>query len=364
MSTAPDKIVPHNLEAEEALLGSILIDPDVIIDVGTMLKPEDFYVQRHRWIYEATLHLHDQRHPVDFLTVVDELERKKRLHDVGGDAYITSLINVVPSAVHAFQYAEIVQRTATLRNLIKAAGEIARRAYDDSQDVRDVVDGAEALIFAISERHLARDLTPIDQIMREVMDELDNLQKRRGEIMGVPTGFTDLDKLLGGLQRSDLIIVAARPGMGKTSLALTMALNAAKFHKRNAAIFSLEMSNEQLVQRLLSQEARVNSQNLRLGKLHEGDWDRLAIAAGSLSECSIYIDDSAALTPFELRTKARRLYAKQPIDILIVDYMQLMTGGGDRKIASRRSASYPALSSSWPESLRYRWSLSPSSAGR
>ena len=327
MSAPPDKNIPSNIEAEEALLGSILIDPDVIVQVATVVQPKDFYVQRHGWIYDAMRYLHDQRQPVDFLTVTDELERRSQLSDVGGAAYISSLVNVVPSSVHAHQYAQIVQRTSTLRQLIHAAGEIARKAYDESQEVDAVVNESEELIFAISEGRLERDLVGINKIMRAVMDELDDLHKRKGEVLGVPMGFRDLDKMLGGLRDNDLIIIAARPGMGKTSLALTMALNAAKYHQKCVAIFSLEMSNEQLVQRLLSQETRINSQRLRLGQIREEEWGRLAEASAMLSETAIYIDDSAAITPFELRTKARRLHAQNAIDLLIIDYMQLMHGG-------------------------------------
>ena len=298
------------------MLGSALIDPDVIVQVATVVQPKDFYVQRHGWIYDAMRYLHDLRQPVDFLTVTDELERRGQLKDVGGAATISSLINVVPSSVHAHQYAQIVQRTSTLRQLIHAAGEIARKAYDESQDVSSVVNESEELIFAIAEGRLDRDLVGISHIMRVVMDDLDDLHRRKGEIMGVPMGFRDLDKILGGLQDSDLIILAARPGMGKTSMALTMALNAAKYHKKCVAVFSLEMSNEQLVQRLLSQESRINSQHLRLGQIRDEDWGRVAQAAGTLSECALYIDDSAALSPFELRTKARRLHAKNSIDLI------------------------------------------------
>ncbi|NUM44061.1 MAG: replicative DNA helicase [Anaerolineales bacterium] len=327
MSTPADKIVPQNIEAEEALLGALLIDPDTVVQVATVVQPEDFYVQRHGWIYDAIRHLHDQRQPVDFLTVSDELERRQQLQDVGGAAFLSSLINAVPSAVHGFQYAQIVQRTSTLRQLIGAAGQIARLAYEDTQNVEAVVDQSEQLIFSISERRLERDLQPIRSIMRGVMDELDLLHQRKGEVLGVPTGFQTLDKLLGGMQRSDLLIVAARPGMGKTSLALSMALSAAKKHAARVAIFSLEMSNEQLVQRLLSQEARIDSQRLRLGQIQDDEWGRVAEAAGVLSECPIFIDDSAAISPFELRTKARRLHAEHGVDLLIVDYMQLMHSG-------------------------------------
>ncbi len=327
MSTPPDKTVPSNIQAEEALLGSLLIDPDAIIQVATVVNPSDFYVQRHGWIYDAIRHLHDQRQPVDFLTLMDELERRSQLGDVGGGAYISSLINAVPSAVHAVTYAEIVQRTSTLRQLIGAAGEIVRMAYDDQQNVHEVVDRSEQLIFSISERRLHRDLEPIRSIMRTVMDEIDELHRRKGEVLGVPTGFKTLDKLLGGMQKSDLIIVAARPGMGKTSLALTMALNAAKRHGVRVGIFSLEMSSEQLVQRLLSQETRIDSQRLRLGQIHDHEWERIAQASGVLSDCALFIDDSAAATPFELRTKARRLDSEYGVDLLIIDYMQLMYAG-------------------------------------
>ncbi len=327
MSTSLDKAVPSNIQAEEALLGSLMIDSDAVIQVATIVTAEDFYVQRHGWIYEAIRKLHDERQPIDFLTVVDELERRGQLADVGGSAAISSLINAVPSAVHVVTYAEIVQRTSTLRQLITAASQIVRMAYEETQDVQQVVDRSEQLIFSISERRLQRDLEPIRSIMRDVMNELDELHRRKGEVLGVPTGFKALDKLLGGMQRSDLIIVAARPGMGKTSLGLTMALNASKRHGTRVGIFSLEMSSEQLVQRLLSQETRIDSQRLRLGQIQDNEWERIALASGVLSDCPIFIDDSAALTPFELRTKARRLDSEYGVDLLIIDYMQLMYSG-------------------------------------
>lgn len=327
MSITPNKTVPNNIEAEEALLGALLIDPDVIVQVATVIEPDDFYVKRYGWIYDAIRHLHDQRQPVDFLTLTDELERRNRLADVGGAAQISTLINAVPSSVHAYHYAEIVRRTAIMRQLIAAASDIARMAYEDQEDEKDVVDKAEQLIFQVSERHQGRDLIPVRSIMRGVIDEIEELHRRHGEILGVPTDFRELDKLLGGLQKSDLIIVAARPGMGKTSLALTVALNAAKNHNMRVAVFSLEMSNEQLVQRLLSQEAHIDGQRLRLGRITDDEWGRLAAAAATLTECPIYIDDSAGLSPFELRTKARRMHADTGMDLLIVDYMQLMNAG-------------------------------------
>ena len=327
MPYGPDKTIPQNIEAEEAMLGSLLIDPDVISHVANLVMPEDFYLARHGEIYDVIRTLYDQGEPVDFVTVTEELERRDKLEEVGGRSYITSLVNTVPTAINAFQYAQIVQEKATLRQLINVASEIARKAYDDSQEVGDVVNEAEKLIFAIAERRLEQDLIAITDVVPRVMDEIRTLFERSEDISGIPSGFKYLDIMLGGFQKSDLIILAARPGMGKTSLALNIALNAAKKNSQ-IAVFSLEMSREQLVQRLLSQEARIDSHRLRLGKISgQDEWERLYRAAETLRTCRIYIDDTAALSPFELRTKARRLYAEHGLDMIIIDYMQLMHGG-------------------------------------
>ena len=328
MIVGPDKDIPKSIEAEEALLGSLLIDPDVITHVANLVDPEDFYLARHGEIYGVIRELFDHGEPIDFVTVVEELDSRNKLDDVGGRTYIASLVNAVPTAINAYQYAQIVQEKSTLRQLISAAAEIARKAYDDSQEVREVVDEAEKLIFAIAERRLDQDLVAIQDVMPTVIEDIRALAERGEDVLGVPSGFTDLDKMLGGFQKSDLIILAARPGMGKTSFALNVALHAAKKHRMRVGIFSLEMSREQLVQRLLSQEAHINSHALRQGKIHgEEAWTRLMEAAATLQTCPIYIDDTAALTPFELRTKARRLYAEHGMDLLIVDYMQLMHSG-------------------------------------
>ncbi len=328
MIAGPDKDIPKSIEAEEALLGSLLIDPDVITHVANLVAPEDFYLARHGEIYGVIRELFDHGEPIDFVTVVEELDSRNKLDDVGGRTYIASLVNAVPTAINAYQYAQIVQEKSTLRQLISAAAEIARKAYDDSQEVREVVDEAEKLIFAIAERRLDQDLVAIQDVMPTVIEDIRALAERGEDVLGVPSGFTDLDKMLGGFQKSDLIILAARPGMGKTSFALNVALHAAKKHRMRVGIFSLEMSREQLVQRLLSQEAHINSHALRQGKIHgEEAWTRLMEAAAILQTCPIYIDDTAALTPFELRTKARRLYAEHGMDLLIVDYMQLMHSG-------------------------------------
>ncbi|MDH3675539.1 MAG: replicative DNA helicase [Anaerolineae bacterium] len=326
-STVPDKLQPHNIEAEEAVLGSLLIDPDAIIRVSTFLQSTDFYVERHNWVYEAVLELHERRQPADLVTLSDELERRNQLDEVGGAAYLTSLMNVTPTSIHVEFYARIVERTAVLRRLIDAAGKIAQLAYQDNDDVEQVVDRAEEIIFGISERRVDRDLRPIRNVLDQYYDRIEYLYQHQGEIIGIPTGLADLDKLLGGLQRSDMVVMAGRPGMGKTSLALSVALQAARRWQKRVALFSLEMSDEQLVQRLVSAETGIDSQRLRLGNIKADEWATFYQAIRLLSETSIYIDDTPAVSALELRTKARRLHAEHGLDLLIVDYLQLMRGG-------------------------------------
>jgi replicative DNA helicase len=329
----PDKTIPANPEAEEAVLGSLLIDPDAVIKIASFLRADDFYREKNGWIYQAILDLHERREPADFVTVVDELERRNQLQEVGGAAYITTLINSVPTAVHVEHYAHIVERTATLRRLIGAAGQIASLAYEEAEDVDEVVDRAEQVIFNVSERRIRRDLTPVRQVMDRVVDRIDYLHRHKGDILGVPCGFAKLDKLLGGFQKSDLIILAARPSVGKTSLALNFALNAAKRYGQRVAFFSLEMSSEQLVQRLLSMETGINQQKLRLGDINENEWQMLIEAAGVLSETLLFVDDTPAMSALELRTKARRLQAEHGLDLVIVDYLQLMRS--DTRVENR-----------------------------
>jgi replicative DNA helicase len=326
-STIPDKLQPHNVEAEEAVLGSILIDPDAIIRISTFLQPTDFYVERHNWVYEAILDLHEQRQPADLVTLSDELERRKQLDEIGGAAFLTGLMNVTPTSIHVEFYARIVERTAVLRRLIEAAGKIAQLAYQDTEAVEEVVDRAEEIIFGVSERRVDRDLRPIRNVLDEYYDRIEYLHQHQGEIIGIPTGLADLDKLLGGLQRSDVIVMAGRPGMGKTSLGLSVALQAARRWQKRVALFSLEMSDEQLVQRLVSAETGIDSQRLRLGHIKADEWPTFYQAIRLLSETSIFIDDTPAISALELRAKARRLYAEHGLDLLIVDYLQLMRGG-------------------------------------
>ncbi len=325
-SATPDKLQPHNIEAEEAVLGALLIDPDAIIRIATFLEPRDFFLQRHRWIFEAIQTLHERRDPTDLVTLTDELDRQNHLADIGGPAFLTDLINATPTSIHVEYYAKIIERTAVLRRLIDGAAKIAQLAYEDVEDVEEIIDRAESIVFGVSEQRANRDLKPIRHAIDQYYDRVEYLSQHQGEIVGIPTGLKDLDKLLGGMQRSDLLILAGRPGMGKTSLALSIALQAARKWDKRIAIFSLEMSDEQLVQRLLSAETSIDSQRLRLGQIQEDEWPVLIQATSLLANTSLFLDDTPAISVMELRTKARRLEAEYGLDLIIVDYLQLMRG--------------------------------------
>ncbi len=326
-----EKLLPQNIEAECGVLGSIIIDPEAIVQVSDFLHADDFYRDAHNTIYEVILQLYEEHEPADFITICDELERRNKLEEVGGASYITSLINQVPTSGNVEFYARIVERTAILRRLIHAAGQIAAIAYEEG-DADIALDKAEQLIFNISQRHARSDFTHMREVLAEYMNKLDQLHEHRGTIVGVPTGFTDLDRLTGGLQKSDLIVLAARPGIGKSSLALSLAHNTALKYHNSLAVFSLEMSKDQLAQRLLSMDARIDQQRLRTGIIEEDEWDRIVYAMDTLSESNIWIDDTAGISTMEMRSKARRLQAEHGIDLIIVDYLQLMqaTIGGRR----------------------------------
>ena len=319
----PDKTVPNNTEAEEAVLGALLIDPEAIYSVLPFLQSGDFYLQKHRWVYEAMIRVHERRDPVDFLTLTTELAQLDHLESVGGDAFISQLITAVPSAINVESYGRLVEQTAVRRRLLDAASDIARFAYDETLPVERVVDHSEKALFGVSQNRLTRDLQPIQEIVPRYYDHIENLYAHRGELMGVPSGFRDLDRVLGGFQRSDLLILAARPGVGKTSLMLTFALHAAE-QRKVVAFFSLEMSAEQLVQRLVAQVSGIDAQRLRLGQLKEEEWPAFAEAIGHLSELPIYIDDTPAITVLQLRTKCRRLSSERGLDMIFLDYLQLM----------------------------------------
>lgn len=320
----PDKTVPQNIEAEEAVLGALLIDPEAIFRVSAFLHADDFYLQKHRWIYEVIVTLHDQREPLDFLTLTTALERRQQLEGVGGAAYISQLVNAVPSAINVEAYGRMVEQTAIRRRLLEAASDIARLAYDEERPVDEVVDRAEQVLFGISEKRVTRDLQPIQEVVQRYYDRVEYLYAHRGEPMGVPSGFVDLDRLLGGFQRSDLVIVAARPGVGKTSLLLTFALRGAERGK-TVGIFSLEMSAEQIVQRMVAAYSKIDAQRLRLGDIHDDEWPLFSDAIGRLSELPIYIDDTPSISAIQLRTKCRRLHSERGLDLVLVDYLQLMT---------------------------------------
>jgi replicative DNA helicase len=325
--------IPHVREAEEAVLGAVLVNPEVYYDVAQFLSSDDFFLHRNRWIWEAFDSLTEQRIPIDFLTVSEELERRSRLEDSGGSAYLTALIANVPTSLHAEAYGHLVEETATRRRLLEAANQIARLAYQADTQIEDVVNDAEKAVFGVSERRLTHELQPIKQVLSEYYDRIDYLARHRDESLGVPSGFIDLDRLLGGMQPSDLLIIAGRPGQGKSGFCLSVAKNASQLYKKHVAVFSMEMSNEQLVQRLIAQETTINSQRLRLGDVHDDEWPLFTQAVSSLSETYIFLDDTPAITPLQLRTKCRRLHMEFGLNLIIVDYLQLMTG--DTRIENR-----------------------------
>jgi len=317
---------PHSREAEEAVLGAVMILPEAYYNIAPILKKDDFYIIRNSWIWEAFTRLHESRIPIDYLTVSRALEEQNRLAEIGGQAYLLQLINQTPTSLNAEYYARIVEETSIRRKMLSAANEMAQLAVNQQKSINTVLDEAEKNIFTISERRAQRDLVPIKQVLSDVYDRIDQLSQRTDEIFGVPTGLIDLDRLLGGLQKSDLIIVAGRPGMGKTGFLLSVAKNAAQKHKKHVAIFSLEMSNEQLVQRLIAQETGIDTQRLRSGKLSPEEWPLFVQAVEVLGDTMIFLDDTPAISPLQLRTKCRRIHMEYQLDLVIVDYLQLMSG--------------------------------------
>jgi replicative DNA helicase len=321
------KIPPQNTEAEASLLGAILIDADAIVKIADTINADDFYEERHRRIYEAIQYLYEKHSPIDVLTLSDQLKGTGFLDMVGGAAYLTELTNFVPTAAHVEQYAEIVAQKALRRRLIKASQDIVGLGYDESQGLQQLIEEAESRLFEVSQRHIKQDITSLETILAESFDRLDELHKDKGKIRGVPTGFKDMDNILAGLQRSDLFILAARPSMGKTALALNLAHNVAISAGLPVLVFSLEMSKEQLVDRMLSMESGVDAWALRTGNLTDSDFEKIGQAMGTLSEAQIYIDDTPGITVSDLRTKARREAHQRELGLVIVDYLQLMSGG-------------------------------------
>lgn len=320
-------IPPQNLDAEASLLGALLIDSDAIVKIADDIRTSDFYDPRHERIYEAVLQLYEKHLPIDVLTLSDQLKNTGFLEFAGGGAYLTELTNFVPTAAHVEQYANIVAQKGMRRRLIKASQDIAELSHDESQTMRELIEEAESRLFEVSQQHVKQDVASLETILGESFDRLDELHKDKGKMRGIPTGYKDLDNILAGLQRSDLIILAARPSIGKTALALNIAHNVALKANEAVLMFSLEMSKEQLVDRLLAMESGVDAWALRTGNLSDSDFEKIGQAMGSLSEAQMYIDDTPSITVSELRTKARREAHHRPLGLIIVDYLQLMSGG-------------------------------------
>ncbi|MEA3327508.1 MAG: replicative DNA helicase [Chloroflexota bacterium] len=318
--------LPSNREAEEALIGAVLINQEVYLDVSQFLEAENFFIVRNQWIWEAFQHLSEARQPIDMVTVTETLTNRGQLDETGGQAYLISLINQAPNAFHAESYGRIIEQNAIRRRMLEAANEIARLAYSQDQSIDTVVDEAEKAIFNVSERRIKRDLVPIREVVRDYYDRIDELSQRPDDIYGVPTGLIDVDSLLGGLQKSDFLIIAGRPGMGKTGFLLGTMRNAALIHKKHVAMFSMEMSNEQLLQRMIAMDTRIDTQRLRSGRLNDNEWDIFFQALESYDQAMIFLDDTPAITPLSLRTKCRRLHLEYGLDLIIVDYLQLMSG--------------------------------------
>lgn len=323
MADLQARIPPHSPEAEESVLGALLLDKDAIIAVAEFLDPLDFYDERHREIYLSALALYEERIPIDVLTVSEKLKKNKALKRVGGASYLVELANKVPTAAHVEHYGKIVKDASTKRSLMKAASTLVELAMDEGLAANELLDKAESQVFALTQKHLTRAFAPVRDALAESFDRLDELHKQSEGLRGVPSGFADLDDTLAGFQRSNLVILAARPGVGKTAFALNIAQSVAIKHKRSVGIFSLEMSKEELVDRLLIAEADIDAWRLKTGKLSEDDFTKLSNAMGVLAEAPIYIDDTPALSILEMRTKARRLQVENGVDLLIVDYLQL-----------------------------------------
>ncbi len=333
------RVPPHHIEAEMSVLGSLMLDKDAIIKVADIARVGDFYKDDHNLIYEAILKLYEDREPIDVLSLANRLEETAQLEKIGGSSYLASLVNTVPSASNVVHYAKVVQKKALLRRLISAASDIVEMGFDESEDVQKVLDEAEQKLFAVSQKYIKQDFIPIKSILEDAFNRIDELHKSDSAFRGVPTHYPDLDNLLAGLQKSDLLILAARPSVGKTTFALDIARQIGVYSKVPVGIFSLEMGADQLIDRMLAAQAGVDLWRLRTGKLSSdgpnNDFERLSDAMGVLSEAPIFIDDSGSLNIMEMRTMARRLQAEHNLGVIIIDYLQLMEGrsrGGDNRV--------------------------------
>ena len=324
------KIPPHDIEAEQAVIGSMLTDKDAIMSAVETLKPEDFYREDNKIIYEAILNLYNRADPVDIITLKTELQSMKQLEAVGGLEYIAQLPDKVPTTANVEQYIKIVEEKSALRALIKKANELISLGYDQTQDVEDILDSAERKIFDVIQNRNQKGYSAIKDILVDSFTQLEQLYNQKQHITGVPTGFADLDYITAGLHKSDLVIVAARPAMGKSAFALNLASNAAVRYNTPVAIFSLEMSKEQMTNRILCSEAMVDSNKVRTGKVEDDDWQKLAEASGNLSQAQIFIDDTPGISVMEIRAKCRKLKLEKNIGMVVIDYIQLVQGSNKR----------------------------------
>ena len=335
-----ERIPPHSIEAEQSLLGALLIDKDALIRVADAVTPEDFYRSAHGEIWRSMLDLAAKREPIDLLSLANRLIEKNKLEEIGGRAYLIELTATVPTSAHVQHYAGIIHKKATLRRLVGIGGEISLLGFEEEEDVETVLDQAQQKLYGVSNKLLNSAFTPIKEALDTAFERIDELHRERGKLRGVPTGYTDLDHLLSGLQKSDLVILAARPSVGKTSLALDLARQAAVRYRVPVGIFSLEMSKDQLVDRLICSEAGVDLWRLRTGNLHDdaehGDFQRIGQAIGALSEAPIYIDDSANMNVMEIRSKARRLQLDHGLGLIVVDYLQLMESRSGNRNSDNR----------------------------
>lgn len=337
-SLANLRVPPHNLDAECSVLGALMIDKDAIVKVANLIRLGDFYKDTHNFIYETMVELYEKREPIDVLSLSNRLEEKKQLDKVGGSSYLASLVNNVPSSSNIIHYAKVVQKKSTLRKLISTASEILELGYKESEDVEKILDEAEQRLFGVSQKYIKQDFVPIKSILASAFERIDELHKGDHQLRGISSGFPDLDNILAGFQKSDLIILAARPSIGKTTLALDLARQIGIQQKVPVGIFSLEMSSDQLVDRMLSSQSGVDLWRLRTGRLKSGqgddDFERIGEAMGVLSEAPIFIDDAGSANVMEMRTMSRRLQAEHNVGVIIIDYLQLMEGrfGGDNRV--------------------------------
>ncbi|MBA4494087.1 replicative DNA helicase [Paenactinomyces guangxiensis] len=328
-----DRLPPHNHEAEQAVLGAIIIEPSVLVSVNERLKPEDFYRQAHQRLFQVINDLAEKGEPVDLVTLTSELQDKKLLDEVGGVTYLTELAGTVPTAANVDYYARIVEEKAILRRLIRTATQIAASGYSGSDEVTEVLDDAERKILEISQRRMrGGGFIPIRDVLMESYEQIEALHFNKGGLSGIPSGYVDLDRMTSGFKGSDLIIIAARPSMGKTAFALNVVQNIAVRSGKTVAIFNLEMSASQMVMRMLSAEGNIDAQAFRTGNLNEEDWEKLTMAISTLSESPIFIDDTPGVTVNDIRSKLRRLHAEHGLGLVVIDYLQLISGrGGDSR---------------------------------